>query len=104
MEHRKYPRRLNELVAELTHLQARKVIGALQQRGEGDEARCILEQRLKDDPICPHCRSRRIEGWGRERNALPRSRCLACQRTPLTGTALARDCARKSAGSALPGR
>jgi transposase-like protein len=40
----------------------------------------------------PHCGSRRIEGWGRERNGLPRSHCLDCQRTfnPLTGTPLAR--------------
>jgi len=33
----------------------------------------------------------RLEGWGRERNGLKRSRCLDCRRTfnPLTGTALA---------------
>ena len=32
-----------------------------------------------------------LEGWGRERNGLKRSRCLDCRRTfnPLTGTALA---------------
>ena len=92
MEHRKFLQRLHELVAELTHAQAQKVIAALQQRGDGDEVQRILEQRLEDDPQCPHCSSRRIEGWGRERNGLPRSRCLDCQRTfnPLTGTPLAR--------------
>src|SRR5208282_413305 len=92
MEHRKFLQRLDELVAELTHAQAQKVIAALQQRGDGDEVQHILDQRLEDDPKCPHCGSRRIEGWGRERNGLPRSRCLDCQRTfnPLTGTPLAR--------------
>ena len=92
MDHRKFLQRLDELVAELTHAQARKVIAALRQRGDGDEVQRILEQRLDDDPKCPHCGSRRIEGWGRERNGLTRSRCLDCQRTfnPLTGTPLAR--------------
>ena len=92
MEHRKFLQRLDELVAELTHAQAQKVIAALQQRGDGDAVQRILEQRLEDDPKCPHCGSRRVEGWGRERNGLPRSRCLDCQRTfnPLTGTPLAR--------------
>ena len=102
MEHRKFLQRLDELVSELTHAQAQKMIAALQERGEGDEVQRILEQRLEDDPKCPHCGSRRIEGWGRERNGLPRSRCLDCQRTfnPLTGTSLAR-LRRRSAGSAL---
>ena len=79
-------------MAELTHAQAQKVIAALQQRGDGDEVQRILEQRLEDDPKCPHCGSRRIEGWGRERNSLTRSRCLDCRRTfnSLTGTPLAR--------------
>jgi transposase-like protein len=92
MEHRKFQRRLDELVAELTHAQAQKVIGALQQRGDGGEVQRHLDRRLEDDPKCPHCGSRRNEGWGRERNGLKRSRCLDCQRTfnPLTGTPLAR--------------
>ena len=92
MEHRKFLQRLDELAAELTHAQAQKVIAALQQRGDGDEVQRILEQRLEDDPKCPHCGSRRIEGWGQERNGLTRSRCLDCRRTfnSLTGTPLAR--------------
>jgi transposase-like protein len=91
MNHRKFLQRLDELVAELTHGQAQKLIAALQQRGDGDEVQRQLEQRLEDDPQCPHCGSRRLEGWGRERNGLKRSRCLDCRRTfnPLTGTALA---------------
>ena len=92
MEHRKFLQRLDELVAELTHAQAQKMIAALQQRGDGDEVQRILDQRLEDDPKCPHCGSRRIEGWGRERNGLTRSRCLDRRRTfnSLTGTPLAR--------------
>ena len=92
MEHRKFLRRLDELVGELTYAQAQKVIAALQQRGDGDDVQRILEQRLEDTPTCAHCGSRRIEGWGRERNGLKRRRCLDCRRTfnSLTGTALAR--------------
>jgi transposase-like protein len=92
MEHRKFLRRLDELVAELTYAQGQKVIAALQQRGDGDEVQRLLEQRLEDNLKCAHCGSLRIEGWGRERNGLKRRRCLDCRRTfnPLTGTALAR--------------
>jgi transposase-like protein len=91
MKHRKFLQRFVELVAELTYAQSQKLIAALQQRGEGDEVQRQLEQRVEDNPRCPHCQSRRIEGWGRERNGLKRSRCRDCQRTfnPLTGTALA---------------
>lgn len=65
MGHRKFQRRLDELVAELTYPQAQKVVAALQQR---------------------------IEGWVRERNGLKRRRCLDCRCTfnALTGTPLAR--------------
>ena len=92
MEHRKFQKRLDELVAELTHTQAQKAIAALQQRGDGDEVRRLLDRRLEDDPKCPRCGSKHIEGWGKERNGLKRSRCLDCRRTfnPLTGTPLAR--------------
>ena len=61
MEHRKFLQRLDELVVELTHAQAQKVIAALQQRGEGDEVQRILEQRIEDDPKCPHCGSEHVE-------------------------------------------
>jgi transposase-like protein len=81
MEHRKFQQRLDELVAELTHAQAQKAIAALQQRNDGDEVQGLLNRRLEEDPKCPHCGSRRIEGWGRERNGLKRSRCFDCQRT-----------------------
>ena len=92
MEHRKFQQRLDELLAEATHAQAQKAIAALQQRGDGDEARRLLNERLAADPKCPHCGSERTEGWGRERNGLKRCRCLDCKRTfnPLTGTPLAR--------------
>ena len=92
MKHRKFQQRLDELVAELTHAQAKKLIAALQERGDGDEVQRLLNQHLEDAAECPHCGSKRVEGWGRERNGLKRSRCLDCQRTfnPLTGTPLAK--------------
>jgi transposase-like protein len=90
MEHRQFERRLDELVAELTHAQAQKLIAALQRRGEGDEVLRVLNQRLEEDVKCSRCGSKHIEGWGKERNGLKRSRCLDCRRTfnPLTGTPL----------------
>lgn len=105
MEHRKFQQRLDELLAEVTHAQAQKAIAALQQRGDGDEVQCLLNQRLEDDPKCPRCGSGRTEGWGRERNGLKRCRCLDCKRTfnPLTGTPLAglrkKECWLKYAGA-----
>jgi transposase-like protein len=92
MEHRKFVQRLQELVTELTHAQAQKLIEALQQRGEGDEAQRIVEEHFDAARKCPRCGSRHIEGWGRERNGLARYKCMDCKRTfnPLTGTPLAR--------------
>ena len=92
MEHRKFQQRLDELVAELTYAQAQKVMAALQERGDGDEVQRLLNRRLEDEAKCPRCGSKRVEGWGRERNGLKRSRCLDCQRTfnPLSGTPLAK--------------
>lgn len=78
MEHRKFEQRLDELVAELTHAQAQKLIAALQQRGDGDKVLRVLNQRLEDDAKCPRCGSKHIEG-GKERNGLKRSRCLDCR-------------------------
>ena len=105
MEHRKFQQRLDELLAEVTHAQAQKAIAAFQLRGDGDEVQRLLNQRLADDPKCPHCGSGRTEGWGRERNGLKRCRCLDCKRTfnPLTGTPLAglrkKECWLKYAGA-----
>ena len=92
MKHRKFQQRLDELVAELTHAQAQKLIAVLQERGDGDEVQRLLNQRLEDAAECPHRGSKRVEGWGRERNGLKRGRCLDCKRTfnPLTGTPLAK--------------
>ena len=92
MKHRKFQQRLDELVAELTHAQAQKLIAALRQRGDGGEVQRLLNRRLEDDPECPRCGSKHVEGWGRERNGSKRSRCLDCRRTfnPLTGTPLAK--------------
>jgi transposase-like protein len=92
MDHRKFAQRLNELMTELTHSQAQKVIEALRQRGDSGEVQHLIEQRLDENRKCPRCGSAHIEGWGREKNGLKRYRCCNCQRTfnPLTGTSLAR--------------
>ena len=101
MEHRKFQQWLDEL----THAQAQKLIDVLQQRGDGDEVLRLLNKRFEQNPECPHCGSKRMEGWGKERNGLKRKRCLDCKRTfnPLTGTPLARlqkkECWLKYAGA-----
>ena len=43
-------------------------MAALQERGDGDEVQRLLNQRLEDEAECPRCGSKRVEGWGRERN------------------------------------
>ena len=89
MEHRRFLQRLDELVAELTHAQAEKVIAALQQRGDGDEVQRILDQRLEEDPKGRTAVRAALKAGAGERNGLPRSRCLDRQRTSnlLTGSA-----------------
>ena len=92
MEHRKFKKRMEEMVDELTATQADKLIEALRQRGDGDEVQKLVEQRFRDDPKCPRCGSKHIQGWGHEKNGLQRYKCMDCKRTfnPLTGTNLAR--------------
>lgn len=91
MEHRKFKKRLQELNDELTTAQAGKVIEALRERGEGEEAHKFIERRLGDDPECPRCRSAHVQRWGKE-HGLQRYKCMGCGRTfnALTGTPLAR--------------
>lgn len=92
MEHRKFHKRLEELVEEATFAQAEKIIEALRQRGEGDEVHELVRRRLGNDLECPRCGQKHIQRWGREKNGLQRCKCMDCKRTfnPLTGTTLAR--------------
>ncbi len=69
MKHRKFQQQLDELVAELTHAQARKMIAALQQRGDGGEVQRLLNRRLEDDPKCPHRGSKRAGAGARNGTA-----------------------------------
>jgi transposase-like protein len=90
MEHRKFQRRLGELVAELTAAQARKLTDALSGRDAGDETRTLIDGAFEMDVRCPHCQGRRIHRHGMARG-LRRYKCLDCARTfnALTGTPLA---------------
>ena len=91
MDHRKFKKRVNELVDELTAAQAQKLVEALRQRGDGDEVQKLLEQKLIDELKCPHCGGVHIHLHGVARG-LQRYKCLDCERTfnALTGTPLAR--------------
>ena len=91
MEHRKFKRRLAELVGDLTAAQARKLIDALSERGAGAEAQPLIDVRFRTDLKCPHCTARHIHRHGMARG-LQRYKCLSCARTfnALTGTPLTR--------------
>lgn len=91
MEHRKFKRRLSELVGDLTAAQARKLIDALSERGTGAEARQLIDGQFQADLKCPHCSARHIHRHGMARG-LQRYKCLSCARTfnALTGTPLTR--------------
>lgn len=90
MELRQFNKFLNEL-QDLTEAQADKVIDLLRQRGDGDEVIKLIEQKLQDDPKCPHCGTAHIRRHGKE-HGLQRYRCVECSRSfnALTGTSLAR--------------
>ena len=91
MEHRKFKRRLAELVTELTLAQGRKLIDAISDRSAGNETQKLIDGRFQADLKCPHCQRRRIHRHGMARG-LRRYKCMGCTRTfnALTGTPLAR--------------
>jgi transposase-like protein len=91
MEHRKFKRRLTELITELTPAQGRKLIDAIRERGAGDETQKLIDDQFHADLQCPHCKGRRLHRHGLARG-LRRYKCLDCARTfnALTGTPLAR--------------
>lgn len=90
MEHRKFQRRLGELVAELTVAQARKLIDALGERSAGDETQKLIDGAFQTCLHCPHCQGHHIHRHGMARG-LQRYKCVGCARTfnALTGTPLA---------------
>lgn len=91
MEHRKFKRRLAELITELTPAQGRKLIDTLRKQSAGDETQKLIDGRFQADLKCPHCKGRRIHRHGMARG-LRRYKCLDCVRTfnGLTGTPLTR--------------
>jgi transposase-like protein len=91
MEHRKFKRRLAELVGDLTAAQARKLTDALSERGAGAEARQVIDGQFQTDLKCPHCTGRHIHRHGMARG-LQRYKCQSCAKTfnALTGTPLTR--------------
>ena len=90
-EHRKFKRRLSELVDDLTAAQVRKLIDALNERGAGAEAQQLIDGGFRTDLKCPHCTARHIHRHGMARG-LQRYKCLSCAKTfnALTGTPLTR--------------
>ena len=52
MEHRKFKRRLAELVTELTPAQGRKLIDAMNERSAGNETQKLIDGRFQADLKC----------------------------------------------------
>ena len=70
MEHRKFKRRLAELVEELTPAQAHKLVDAISQRGTGDAAQKLIDGKFQADLKCPHCKERHVHRHGARAAAL----------------------------------
>jgi transposase-like protein len=84
-------KRLLISVARLTSIQKVELLAALNASGHDEEVRSILESRLVETPICPHCNGAWIVLNG-SASGMQRYKCRTCRRTfnTLTATPLAR--------------
>jgi transposase-like protein len=91
MEHRKFKKRLAELITELTPAQGCKLIEAFREQCAGEETQKLIDGQFQADLKCPHCEGKHIHRHGMARG-LQRYKCPGCARTfnALTGTPLAR--------------
>jgi len=88
------PSQFNQLLKELVHLtdaQEKKLIDHIQTPDPEHKIIAALEQRLIDNPECPHCHSGVINRHGKKNN-MQRYRCKNCLKTftATTHTPLAR--------------
>jgi transposase-like protein len=89
MRHREFNKITKRLLADLTVSQTKKLIEALQTRG--DKVQEIIDQKQIDDLKCPQCKTKHVHRHGRA-HGLQRYKCQECRRTfnALTGTPLSR--------------
>jgi transposase-like protein len=84
-------KQLLELAERLTPSQRDKVLAQLHSARAVDQVAAAIEQRMADEPLCPHCAGRRVVRNG-QAGGLQRYKCAGCARSfnALTGTPLAR--------------
>lgn len=83
-------RKLSAAVKELTPHQRQILMDRLQPSAQSSVSCHVVESRLPEKPICPHCQHEKVSRWGFA-NGLLRYRCSACRATfnVLTDTPLA---------------
>lgn len=90
MKKKAFERLLVEM-RELTPAQHKHLTQQLTQVSARQAATAMVERRLENAPVCPHCGSAHPQRWGAA-SGLQRYRCHACKKTfnALTGTPMAR--------------
>lgn len=90
MKKKAFERLLVEM-RELTPGQHKHLTQQLTQVSARQAATAMVERRLENAPVCPHCGSAHPQRWGAA-SGLQRYRCHACKKTfnALTGTPMAR--------------
>lgn len=83
-------RKLSSLLKELTPHQRQMLMDRLQPAAQASASYQLVETRLTEKPVCPHCAHEHVSRWGFA-NGLQRYRCNACRATfnALTQTPLA---------------
>lgn len=83
-------RKLSAAAQELTPHQRQVLMDRLQPVAQASASCHLVESRVSEKPICPHCQHERVSRWGFA-NGLQRYRCSACRATfnALTDTPLA---------------
>ena len=83
-------RKLSSVLKELTPHQRQVLMDRLQPAAQGSASCPLVETRMTEKPVCPHCAHEQVSRWGFA-NGLQRYRCSACRATfnALTDTPLA---------------
>ena len=84
-------RKLSSALKELTPHQRQVLMDRLQPAAQTSASYQLVETRMTEKPLCPHCAHDQVSSWGFA-NGLQRYRCNACRATfnALTETPLAR--------------
>ena len=83
-------RKLSSALKELTPHQRQVLMDRLQPAAQASASYQLIETRMTEKPVCPHCGHEEVSRWGFA-NGLQRYRCNACRATfnALTDTPLA---------------